>query len=296
MAATTGIDFDFADGVDAKAMPPMIRFSGSSAGVEPGYLASRRAHMNILRRQVLDDVSHANLTVRSIVHGHVSTALILEDDVDWDMRIRNQMDSLHHMMSRNLAGNEWDVLWLGHMGDAQVAVRFESSHSNDCSVRQDDHRSISYLDETVPIIEDRSPGFNDRYTFPDKTRVVHMSDFPLCTFGYAVSLQGARKILFRMEQEIDTNYDTDLANHCRTGLDCLSVTPPLFHEDDKQNRASSDTSNGNTRDQGMKVYKTFTNSTREYLRDIYGADHVHEQEWLDTSQFTPRFMKAKGQD
>ncbi|KAF2218144.1 hypothetical protein BDZ85DRAFT_270893 [Elsinoe ampelina] len=144
-----------------------------------------------------------------------------------------------HMVEKGVP-HDWDILWLGHMGD---------------SVLSDDIEAFQYNDVTVPVTSDSSPEFNDQHMFPDQSRTVHRSDFPLCTFGYAVSYQGAQKILFRMEQNLDSHYDTDLANHCRTGLHCLSVTPPLFHEYDKQNRGSSDTSDGGARDNNMKIYK-----------------------------------------
>ncbi|KAG8624245.1 hypothetical protein KVT40_007312 [Elsinoe batatas] len=100
---------------------------------------------------------------------------------------------------------------------------------------------------------------------------------------------------FRMEQNLDSHYDTDLANHCRTGLRCLSVTSPLFHEYDKQDRGSSDTSDGGARDSDIKIYKTFTKSTRDFLADRYGYDAVQSETWLSPPEFAARFVEAKGQ-
>ena len=61
-----------------------------------------------------------------------ATALILEDDADWDVEIKDQVaraqDSLRKLTEpgiEDLWGTEWDVLYLGHCGDRyRLPVRF----------------------------------------------------------------------------------------------------------------------------------------------------------------------------
>lgn len=78
----------------------------------------------------------------------------------------------------------------------------------------------------------------DRY--PEFTRWVHVSGGPICSFAYALSQRGARKVLFGLSiDRLEGPFDNALAALCRDGasgnLDglrarCLSVTPPLlFH-------------------------------------------------------------------
>ncbi|PSN61056.1 hypothetical protein BS50DRAFT_163887 [Corynespora cassiicola Philippines] len=75
-ASYSGIDLEWVEGInssniDEKAFPP-----GNHRTLPKGNLGSWRAHMN---------------TIREIIQQNLTTALILEDDVDWDFRIRNQL-------------------------------------------------------------------------------------------------------------------------------------------------------------------------------------------------------------
>ncbi|PPJ52439.1 hypothetical protein CBER1_10305 [Cercospora berteroae] len=140
LAATlTGLKFEFVDAVthvDQKFMPP----GAEDADLKEGAAAAWRSHVNILRR---------------IVDENISSALILEDDADWDIRIKSQMrdfarasrrllqpqvnatdQSLDRRFSRPLPVNYvlgdanttepttspygdldlWDMLWIGHCG------------------------------------------------------------------------------------------------------------------------------------------------------------------------------------
>lgn len=60
---------------------------------------------------------------------------------------------------------------------------------------KDDERKIVFQDPTVPSRQDLSPGFNSVKEFPEHSRVIHPSDFPLCTYAYSVSYAGAQKVL-----------------------------------------------------------------------------------------------------
>ncbi|CAK1360694.1 hypothetical protein CB0940_06691 [Cercospora beticola] len=140
LAATlTGMKFEFVEAVthvDQKFMPP----GAEDVDLKEGAAAAWRSHVNILRR---------------IVDENISSALILEDDADWDIRIKSQMrdfarasrrllqplvngtdQSLEARFSRPLPVNYvlgdanttepmtspygdldlWDMLWIGHCG------------------------------------------------------------------------------------------------------------------------------------------------------------------------------------
>ena len=89
-------------------------------------------------------------SIRMISH-NISTALILESDADWDMRIKTIMPRLaegikvlvdwpfnrpHHVIDPRIEpyGDSWDVLWIGHCG---------SNHDGNI-------RMYSWNDTTVP--------------------------------------------------------------------------------------------------------------------------------------------------
>ena len=86
-----------------------------------------------------------------MISHNISTALILESDADWDMRIKTIMPRLakgikalvdwpfnkpHHVIDPRIEpyGDSWDILWIGHCG---------SNHDGNI-------RMYSWNDTTVP--------------------------------------------------------------------------------------------------------------------------------------------------
>lgn len=224
-----------------------------------------------------------------------TSALILEDDVDWDIRIKEQMgvfgqasrrylhaiqSSLHSSpeepnttptananeskigaIARDFIpvddhtipiaslpdvmipttspfGDGWDVLWLGHCGTDFPPHEAESSpHDIRLSIPDD---------PTVPIpkhLKAHPFALGDELgrIYPAHTRVVHAASNTICTQAYAVSQQGARKLLWRFGLETFTKgWDLMLRDWCdgqyvsnSTGQAerrpvCVTVQPPLF--------------------------------------------------------------------
>ena len=76
-ASLTSINLSWMEGVrpneiSEKAVPPTWNFENQ----KPSVLACWRAHMNVIER---------------VVREKIQTALILEDDVDWDVTIKHQL-------------------------------------------------------------------------------------------------------------------------------------------------------------------------------------------------------------
>ncbi|KAF9632827.1 hypothetical protein BFW01_g3690 [Lasiodiplodia theobromae] len=74
-AALSDLEVEFIDGVtsvEEKTLPP----GAKEVNLNPGSLYAWRAHMN---------------AARMIVEQNLSSALVLEGDVDWDIRIKQQM-------------------------------------------------------------------------------------------------------------------------------------------------------------------------------------------------------------
>ena len=148
-----------------------------------------------------------------------STALILEDDADWDVAIRQQTPQIANAI-RSLShgvigpwGFNWEYLGLGHCGAGKVE------------------------DGTFFVIQDSTTGPSNEFTTlngPDRelknhTRFVHETKGTICTFGYAVTRHGAHKLIKRLSGS-GQPLDLDYSMFCNGGgLNCYAVTPEIIH-------------------------------------------------------------------
>nr|POF13041.1 dexh-box atp-dependent rna helicase dexh13 [Quercus suber] len=227
------------------------------------------------RSDLLDDVLNSTLGVSRIVEQNISSALVLEDDVDWDIRIKSQMRNFAKA-SRLLVqplpggtGNEfldptylpqaekesrevknfhvgvdstsepttspygdldrWDLLWLGHCGTI-----FPGNDDKDIPLG----RAVISDDETVPERQHIGIQFGDtdrfRNEYPDHTRVVSRARYSTCVLGYAMSQQGARRLLYELGlHKTSGPFDLALRQLCdgdgRDRMTCLAVQPELFN-------------------------------------------------------------------
>lgn len=87
LAAASGIELTFVPGVNSKTLEPQSLPDSYAAGVimEPAHLACYRGHANIWRK---------------IVEEGIETALILEDDVDWDLNLREIVPRVKDALAR----------------------------------------------------------------------------------------------------------------------------------------------------------------------------------------------------
>ncbi|PHH80682.1 hypothetical protein CDD80_362 [Ophiocordyceps camponoti-rufipedis] len=177
------------------------------------------------------------------------TALFLEDDVDWDVRLRSvQVPLLFSALSRTLSNmsassrypyghpKDWDLLYLGHCGDYWGPVdpfdgsRFKPEDLNTI-------RHVVYTDPTLLGRNDLHPWTAAQLSHLDidpSSRLVHRSKFPLCTFAYAVTRDSALRLLYELagweREDGPMAYDVAILEGCRDkGLRCWSVLPELFH-------------------------------------------------------------------
>lgn len=169
----------------------------------------------------------------------------MEDDVDWDIHLRTvqipQAASATRTLFRSQAdyyGNvsSWDLLWLGHCGDwfQTIDKGIGRGHHFPSNLTSLEHEFIH--DSTLPDRPNLHPftkNFLDALEVPEKTRFVHRSSLPLCTFGYAVTRASATWIvneLASIEAPPDPAYDMAVMHGCRRkGLRCYTINPELFH-------------------------------------------------------------------
>ncbi|MCJ1385904.1 hypothetical protein MMC17_009028 [Xylographa soralifera] len=175
--------------------------------------------------QALAWLAHINI-LNNIIESSTTTALIIEDDADWDTAIRSEtipiasaVRSLTNASSSSDIypyGTDWDVLWLGHCGD----IYSTASPS-----------SIQFSDPTVlPTNALRNVWIGTTYeAFPNHTRNVHYVGGPMCTFAYAVTLHGAKK-LKQWASTTGEAFDVKMHRGCVDGaLNCLTATPEVMH-------------------------------------------------------------------
>ncbi|CZR57570.1 uncharacterized protein PAC_07459 [Phialocephala subalpina] len=233
ISSLTGFKVDWIDGVKGQSVPDkVLPYGVDRVKLWENNLGSWRGHMN---------------AVRTIVEQRINTALILEDDVDWDVRLKSQLQIIAHGTQALQAiapsasspdidnspyGNYWDLIWLGHCGEVfpeNLPENLDKPASDPIS-----RKFIIHADTTVPPPQ-HAHGFQN-FTAEPYTRWVHVTGGPICTFAYALSLSGARKVFFDLSVDhLAGPFDNALAGLCRwereeerMGMRCLSVTPPVF--------------------------------------------------------------------
>ena len=200
---------------------------------------------------------HANTLTRifRVVRQNYTSALIVEDDVDWDVRLKPLLRDFAvsaHAIARTPArtplvdgatqldfaslpasppptaspyGDDWDLLWLGHCAANLADGTDLVVHHDDASVPQRRHL--------------HSFGMVPMDAFPEHTRVAarRLQD-PVCSTAYAVSRRGARALLQALGlQALDAPFDVMLRSWCDgAGIYegstlphvCMGVVPALF--------------------------------------------------------------------
>lgn len=223
----------------------------------------------------------------------------MEDDVDWDVHLKAQLPAIAAGTRSLIAdlpsifspvtggplsawrahtspyGDNWDVLWLGHCGDQfpEHLGQNEALAESDPG-REAMSRKITILNDTTVPPLGSVKGLVDFTSYQPHTRFVHVSGAPICTFAYAVSQRGARKVLYGLsvnglagpfdnslawlcERGVSSwpamaanaaaataagDDDGDIADEGDRGLDtkCFSVTPPLFVHHRAKGRVAGD--------------------------------------------------------
>ncbi|KAI1100057.1 glycosyltransferase family 25 protein [Jackrogersella minutella] len=205
----------------------------------------------------IEGVKGEKIPDKAVPFDDLSSALIMEDDMDWDVRLKPQLERVAQGARALLSsasnpdspyGDEWDLMWLGHCGEVfpETLDENKARPTDDPGIRYMSRKFVIEKDSTVPP-KNKVTGLVDFQNNPEYTRWVHITGAPICTFAYALSQRGARKVLFDLSVDHLTGpFDNALAGLCRRavstwgvedpaaagdrGLDtkCISVTPPIF--------------------------------------------------------------------
>lgn len=163
--------------------------------------------------------------INRMVEENIASALILEDDADWDVRLKDQLEAISRGTNTllDMAHNEeafvgkwnaqqrqvddisspygtgWDILWLGHCGETFPERIPGHEHIFDRSSLRYSYYALQD-DGTLPrepadVTESWISGDLERHK---GTRWVHFSGGPTCSQAYALSQSGARKVLLAL--------------------------------------------------------------------------------------------------
>lgn len=180
------------------------------------------------------------------LNSDLDTALILEDDVDWDIRLRSVQvpraaSAVRTMMPPRRPLNfiprleqdppsywgdhsTWDLLYLGHCGDYFHTVSYQGLASGKLyTLNGVEH--IVYNDPTLPPRSQLHPFTQELFSalaMPEHTRAFHRSKFPLCSFGYAISRPAAKLLQsnltpLKLKPEGPRAFDVALLHACAKG-------------------------------------------------------------------------------
>ncbi|KAF7191837.1 hypothetical protein HII31_06882 [Pseudocercospora fuligena] len=179
----------------------------------------------------------------------LQSVLILEDDVDWDIRLRSTqiptaaaavrlLTNPQHSSDTDFWGppGSWDLLYLGHCGDYFPSDVWKGIPH------------LTFPDSTMPLPDHLHPytqKFLSSIEIPAQNRIVHKTTFPLCTFGYAVTRASAKRLVNELANREPEGgclaYDIRIHEICRDTSDfkCLTVNPELMHHVDAESEISN---------------------------------------------------------
>lgn len=175
--------------------------------------------------------------IQEVVRQNLTSALILEDDVDWDVRVKSQFQDfarstrilvqpsggelgdqyLDPTFPRSSEGQEhFDIDVRAHEGSTKPPTtspygdidRWDLLWPGHCGAgfpQGKDQlslgRAILYDDETAAETQHFDPQWGDKqviYQYPNHTRITYRSKENVCNLAYALTRDGARRLLYEL--------------------------------------------------------------------------------------------------
>ncbi|KAJ5415587.1 hypothetical protein N7465_004282 [Penicillium sp. CMV-2018d] len=278
-ASVSGFNVEWLDGVRPDDLNPKAMPDGLNPSlVKPTVVACWRAHMNALV---------------NVISNSYSTALILEDDADWDVNLKSQLGEfargLHSLKGTKFVSEEapygidWDLLWIGG-----------------CASGPNANETSFYaipMDPTVPRAHHRAtwggPTNQWKQQYPelaeDSTRFIYRAEMGCCMFGYAVTTKGARKIVSALSiDHLDKPVDDALSELCagangRHKIECWAPFPNLIGTYRKAGSASrdSDIESNNAAEFHEELAWNMVYSTRRNIHQLVAGGETVYSQWKD---------------
>lgn len=172
---------------------------------------------------------------RKVVEEGWDTAMIMEDDADWDGGIHEQMtlawEALTQITNDPTASTEAKSYFPTSIDIQRVDDRWDIFYTGTCM----DYPAPDYLLINDPQLPQTSTWWLDAiYTQYFATtavirRLIQPSIEPVCTHSYIVSQTGARKLLFHTNMFLPWGVDVAIIKLINKGtIKGYSIIPPLF--------------------------------------------------------------------
>ncbi|KAL8904847.1 MAG: hypothetical protein Q9207_003007 [Kuettlingeria erythrocarpa] len=252
-ASVTGFNFEVIEGQNGADMSPKaLPGPFKESDMRDNIVGCWRSHMQ---------------AAHNIVNNRLSSALIFEDDADWDVSFRAQLlnfatgsqwllNTPSGTTPHSPYGDDWDLLWLGHCALAPIET---------------DPRRVLF--ENDPSTTPFSHRFNlgkipDMSHYDNTTRIMYASDGGTCLYAYALSYRGAQKILFHLSMSyyhrpVDFGIH-DMCNDHSRNFRCIGVFPQMVdsHRGAGSSSKDSDISHGQEQDRKKGFSYNIVRSTR----------------------------------
>jgi hypothetical protein len=255
-SAVTGIKGTFIDGIDGKDVSNKSLPHGDIT-LSEGNKGSWRAHLNAIQQCVFEYLTENRWRLiknTRIVAQDLSSALIVEDDVDWDIHLKSQLYAFAgavQVLTQPLASNnaryadptfptpsegmDPEEIHIGpnSLPPATLAPHLSPYGDNwdmlwlgHCGTRFPDKERdrnlprgrVLLADETVPASQHVSLQFgtDELVTrYANHTRAVHHTAEGVCSLAYAVTQRAARQILYDLGlKKLRGPFDIMLREYC----------------------------------------------------------------------------------
>ena len=216
-ASLTGFKIEIIPAVE-KVSPKVLSTDFPEGDTHDGQIGCWRSHLAFAHK---------------IIENHLASAMVIEDDADWDVGLRNQLEHIA-LGSQTLLetpkkgapfspyGDGWDMIWLGHCSSQPINDDFRRFlMKNDDTVTPPTHRS------NWAAVPDMSP-------YDNTTRIMYFSKGGTCTYSYALSYHGAQKLLKWLSMDIyGKPIDFGLHDMCSKparNFKCIGVFPQIIGE------------------------------------------------------------------
>ncbi|KAJ4346631.1 uncharacterized protein N0V89_010562 [Didymosphaeria variabile] len=234
---------------------------------------------------------------RYMIDNDIQSALIMEDDVDWDVNVKEVFGLWNWQMKNNnsLAEN----LGRGKNGETcEYGCDWDHLSMGQCvyKAHPTDHTHFSYNDPNSPAIgsfaKDNKKEMVETWKYKPEdagVRLVTPSYAPLCTMGYAMTQRGARRALYQIGGflAMDSPIDLEFIQHAKDGrLKSYTISPPtlvkwkVFGPGDTDNDYGFDFKANPDQDttQGGGQSKGLLSSARQALKALDGKFHTWKTE------------------